>query len=327
MSRLADGKTVKRAILGAAVGDAFGVPYEGMPRRMAETQVTDAMRGWKRHLMPKGIWSDDTAMLLATADGIGNGLHTVEKNYVAWFLRGKYMPPGIMTYDVGMTTRDGLMRVIRHKRPTGNSEENASGNGSLMRILPAAIYLQAEPDIGIRRRVIRAVSSVTHASETSVEGCVLYCELARILLAGGNLDEAYREAASLAESDHIETYARFAEGHIPDLPREDVHSDGYVVSTLEAAIWCLFRGVEAEQSGNDPFLATVRTAVALGFDTDTTACVAGGLAGILWPVTPDLADSLKGQKVLQTISARFADSIPETPVPIEKAWRETGSRN
>lgn len=83
MSRLADGKTVKRAILGAAVGDAFGVPYEGMPRRMAETQVTDAMRGWKRHLMPKGIWSDDTAMLLATADGIGNGLHTVEKNYVA----------------------------------------------------------------------------------------------------------------------------------------------------------------------------------------------------------------------------------------------------
>ena len=246
-------QSLKAAVYGLAVADALGVPYEFLARGSFEAVE---MVGYGSHQQPAGTWSDDTSLVLATCDSIREkgkiDPADMQQRFKNWLFEGAYTPDGL-TFDVGNATREALTRGH------GLSDEYSNGNGSLMRILPLVFTAAGPSDI-------EAVSSITHAHATSVEACLLYVDFARRLLKGQQLPEI------LSGLETSTTYARLQT--LAELTEDDIRSSGYVVDTLEAALWCLLTSTSYPE--------TVLKAVNLGDDTDTVAAVAGGLAGIIY---------------------------------------------
>ena len=240
-------KTLLRAaIYGEAVGDALGVPFEFKSR---DAFRCTGMTGHGTHRQPAGTWSDDTAMMLATLDSLAEHEGRVDTRdmlgrFRDWFGTGQYTPDGVV-FDIGGTTESAL------HTGHGMTGEMDNGNGSLMRILPLAFVDCTDDDI-------RAVSAITHAHRTSMEACVRFVSAARMLITG-RFDVS--ALSGLADARDLR-----------EVPREHIRSGGYVLDTLHAAMWCLVTTNSYEEC--------VLEAVNLGADTDTTAAVAGGLAGI-----------------------------------------------
>ena len=275
----------RSVMLGAAVADALGVPAEFKSReRLASHPVTD-MTGYGTHNMPKGTWSDDTSMALATLDSLAKGwidYNEIMDNFVEWCFRGKYTATG-ETFDIGGTCLDAICAYKDGKAETpfvGLTDSYSNGNGSLMRIHPFVLFLKNK-DIPLDRKmkIIHDASSLTHAHERARVGCGIYATVLWALLDEPSKD-ALRDALIFAGryylgSDELSSYMRLFEG-IEQLPEEKIKSSGYVVDTLEAAIWCVL-------TTND-YKTCVLKAVNLGEDTDTVAAVAGSLAGALYGV-------------------------------------------
>ena len=257
--------TLRDIVYGAAVGDALGVPFEFRPRGSFECT---GMVGHGTHDRPAGTWSDDTALLLATCDSVracGGSIDTADMlaRFRDWFERGAYTPDGVV-FDYGGTTA----RALRSGR--GCDGELDNGNGSLMRIAPLACTDATDDEV-------RAVSAITHAHETSTGACVTLVRVLRGLMAcpEGELAGVAHEHGATA--------------------RDDVMSSGYVLDTLGAALWCL--------ATTDGYRECVTEAVNLGGDTDTTACVAGALAGAAYgfeAIPPEWVAALRGGDVLES---------------------------
>ena len=250
-------------VYGAAVGDALGVPFEFKARG---SFACDGMRGGGTHGQPQGTWSDDTAMLLATCDSIREcgriDVDDLRARFRAWFDDGAYTPDGVV-FDYGMATA----RALREGR--GCAGEYDNGNGSLMRIAPLACTDVSDDEI-------RAVSAITHAHEVSMEACVRFVHLLR---------EVLDDAAAVHE--------RLA-GAYADRQRQEIESSGFVKHTYDAALWSF--------ATTDNYRDCVIEAVELGSDTDTTACVAGALAGAAYgyeAIPQDWVAALRGQDVLE----------------------------
>lgn len=249
-------EALKSAIYGLAIGDALGVPYEFQER--GSFLCTD-MIGYGTHNQPIGTWSDDTSMTLATCRSIqknhGNVVsEDIRWEFEQWMFKKKYTPFG-KVFDCGNTCYEAICDK------QGKTDEWSNGNGSLMRILPLAFVP------GITDEMIGEVSAITHGHEISKEACIIYVRLAIALLQGKKLQEAIRKS--------VPDTSRFASlGMIESYTENEISSGGYVVETLQAALWCLVK--------TDNYKACVLKAVNLGMDTDTTAAVAGGLAGILY---------------------------------------------
>jgi ADP-ribosylglycohydrolase len=150
-----------------------------------------------------------------------------------------------------------------------------------MRILPASLYFAGSED-GAMFDAVCEISSLTHGHPRSQLGCILYSLLVQELLKGSSPGSAYQEMIIRAQkvckgtvlAGELINYQRILDGSLPGLAEKEICSDGYVVSTLEAAIWCLLK--------NTDFSGTVLEAVNLGADSDTTGAVAGGLAGVCY---------------------------------------------
>ena len=165
---------------------------------------------------------------------------------------------------------------------SGETDVSSNGNGSLMRISPLVFHLMNKP-VEERFEITRQVSSITHGHTRSVIACFYYLEFARQLIQGKNLFDIYRNlqieatyhlySISVSQSE-IEIFNRLLKENIYDLPEEEISSTGYVLHTLEASIWCMLT--------TNSFEEAVLKAVNLGEDTDTTAAVTGGLAGLLY---------------------------------------------
>lgn len=254
MTKIYD-KTTKKlydAVLGLAIGDALGVPYEF--RKRGTFQCTE-MTGYGTWGQLPGTWSDDTSMTLATCDSIrilGKIDYTdLMERFLEWFHNADYTCRGEV-FDVGGTTRKAIYKFMRGTNPLlcGGTEFSECGNGSLMRILPLAFTNCTDDQIA-------KVSSLTHAHEIPINYCIQYVRIARKLISG----ETVKDALAMFED-------------VTRLPIELVRSTGYVLDTFNAAIWCL--------ANTDNYADCVLTAVNLGEDTDTVAAVAGGLAGIVY---------------------------------------------
>ena len=249
-------EALKSAIYGLAIGDALGVPYEFQER--GSFLCTD-MIGYGTHNQPIGTWSDDTSMTLATCRSIqknhGNVVsEDIRWEFEQWMFKKKYTPFG-KVFDCGNTCYEAVCDK------QGKTDEWSNGNGSLMRILPLAFVP------GITDEMIGEVSAITHGHEISKEACIIYVRIAIALLQGKKLQEAIRKS--------VPDTSRFASlGMIETYTENEISSGGYVMETLQAALWCLVK--------TDNYKACVLKAVNLGRDTDTTAAVAGGLAGILY---------------------------------------------
>lgn len=266
-------KKLKGVVYGAAVGDALGVPYEFKQRGTFE--CTDMTEGGS-HGMPKGTFSDDTSMLIATQDSIRERLGIDTQDMLAkfrlWLYDGQYTADG-RVFDVGNATSKAL------NKGRGRDGEFDNGNGSLMRIAPLAFTNATDDEI-------RAVSAITHAHEISKEACVIFVRMLR--------DVLDNEWLPFAIEKNVPDDPRFDFMHeLEDMPRDKVKSSGYVLDTLGAALWCALH--------TDSYRECVLAAVNLGDDTDTTACVAGALAGAIYgidDIPKEWISDLRGKKVI-----------------------------
>ncbi|MCL6477508.1 MAG: ADP-ribosylglycohydrolase family protein [Peptococcaceae bacterium] len=272
-------------ITGVAIGDALGVPVEFKIRRdLHDDPVTD-MIGYGTYNQPPGTWSDDTSLTLCLAESLseaGYNPDDIAKRFVKWYREG-YMTPYGEAFDIGGTTRQAILRLEEGVDPVhaGPADERSNGNGSLMRILPAAMYF-SESDESDMVKAVCSISRITHGHPRSQLACVFYSLLAKELLKGEDFMGAYgnviNRLPALAQcfnlAGELPHFSRILTGMLEGLAENDINSDGYVVSTLEAALWCLLKGTN--------FSETVLKAVNLGSDSDTTGAVAGGLAGIYY---------------------------------------------
>ena len=262
------------AILGLAIGDALGVPYEFEQRG---TFTCTDMVGHGTHDQPAGTWSDDTSMTLATLDSLkyNNGkvvTDDIRRNFNDWLRQGDYTADGEV-FDAGITT----CTALRNGKPAVGEWDN--GNGSLMRILPLAFVDCTDDEI-------RAVSAITHGHWISEEACVIYVHVAKRLLAGEDI------SSIIPTLNYEKPFDRLK--YINNLDISQIKSSGYVVDTLEAALWAVSHEGDWEKS----FRGDILAAVNLGKDTDTVGAVAGGLAGIIYGLgdVRDWVDQLRNKE-------------------------------
>lgn len=271
---------VRAAILGAAVGDALGVPVEFADRAARRSDPVTGMRAFGTHHQPAGTWSDDTSMLLATMAGLtgagGYDPEAVMREFVHWVAEARHTPHGEV-FDIGSATSQAIARYQSGVpwRQCGGMDEFSNGNGSLMRILPVALAYPDDPDL---TRKASDISVLTHAHGRSRFCCAFYCLVASDLLHGSSIVDATEFAWEILDQRMLLSppeRVRFERLHPNQLfarNEDEIRSGGHVIDTLEAALWVNAR--------NDSYADTVLHAVNLGHDTDTTGCVAGGLAGL-----------------------------------------------
>jgi ADP-ribosyl-[dinitrogen reductase] hydrolase len=300
-------------LVGLLIGDALGVPYEfhspeGLPNRSKiEMELPVGFNRSHPGVRP-GTWSDDGSQalcLLASLLEKGRlSLVDFSDKLLRWIDTG-YMAVDRHVFDVGIQTADALDRLRDGVSPheSGGKGEMDCGNGSLMRVLPLAIWHAESDDALIRDAHLQSLP--THAHPRSQAACAFYCLVARGYLhklpdpwswADQRLEELYqhwpdqREGETfLQELDVLRSFPK------TDTPR----GTGYVVDCL----WSARKAME-----EDSFEDVVRSAILFGNDTDTTACVAGGLAGIrlgLSGIPKRWLEQLRGFELVEPLITQF----------------------
>ncbi|MCC5663062.1 ADP-ribosylglycohydrolase family protein [Nostoc sp. CHAB 5784] len=273
-------------LMGLCVGDALGVPVEFTSRAERVKSPVTTMLGYGTWNQPPGTWSDDSSLSFCLAECLcrGYSLDAIANSFWRWYKEAYWTPRGDV-FDIGQTTHTAIMRlkqgVVPHQ--AGGKVENSNGNGSLMRILPMA-YCHRNLTLGELLARVHDVSAITHAHARSQMACGIYITIAVALLEGADLQTAYLQGLQdiqtiysvrefLLEKPH---FGRILSGEIAKIPVEEINSGGYVIDTLESSLWCLLN--------SSSYSEAVLKAVNLGGDTDTTAAVTGGLAGIYYGV-------------------------------------------
>jgi ADP-ribosyl-[dinitrogen reductase] hydrolase len=302
---------IEGGVIGLLVGDALGVPYEfHSPEALPAESALEfhPPPGFPRAhpSVPPGTWSDDGAQALCLLASLvhrgGLDVDDFGSRMLDWHERG-YMAVDGYVYDVGIQTARALRAFAKTRAAldTAHHDERTNGNGALMRVLPLALFHRG-PDEALVRDA-RLSSRVSHGHLRSQLCCALYCLWVRRELEAhadpyGAAVRALRialenDAAALTELEHAIEPDRTPAGT----------GTGYVVDTLHSTRLVLQRG---------GFELVVKGAVALGHDTDTTAAVAGGLAGVrwgLWAIPQRWRDGLRGQELvrplLQALCARW----------------------
>lgn len=266
-------------LLGLAIGDALGTTVE-FRRRGSFEPVRDIVGGGPFALKP-GQWTDDTSMALCLADSlIECGAFDVTdqmQRYVRWWRDGYRSSTGVC-FDIGGTTRRALREFERNGNPfAGSTEPDTAGNGSLMRLAPIPIRYQNDA----REAVIRAAQSsrTTHAATDAVDACRYFAALVAGALRGASKDELTSgrfmpDGVDWNRHPLCEGVERIAAGSFRHEEPARVSASGYVLHTLEAALWAFW--------GSSSFEQGALMAVNLGEDADTTGAVNGQIAGAFY---------------------------------------------
>ena len=304
---------IKAVMIGHAIGDALGVPVEFCEREELKTNPVVDMRGYGTYPVPAGSWSDDTSMSIAALDSLAKGtvnLDEIMDNFVEWVEEGKYTPTG-KSFDIGRTCLQAIRAylICQDTNECGQIGEYSNGNGSLMRIHPFALFAIAKGmTLGKSLDVIREGSIITHAHPRSIYGCGIYSMVLWDILRGADKDKipsAIENASVLFdgiypdESDHYE-WAFYKK--LTTKTEDEISGSGYVVNTLEAALWCLLT--------TNSYKECVLKAVNLGEDTDTVAAIAGGLAGALYgydSIPQEWKDTLIKREYIESLCEKAYD--------------------
>lgn len=278
-------------LMGVCVGDALGVPVEFTTRKQREQSPITTMTGYGTYNQPPGTWSDDSSLTFCLAESLCKGfnLDDIGRKFCQWYDDNLWTPYDEV-FDIGITTSGAIFNLQNGVSPvdSGGKDDHSNGNGSLMRILPIVYYYKSLSFPELINRV-HQVSSITHGHPIAQMCCGIYISIAVCLLEGMNLEESYLQGIK----NVAEIYQRFASnatrspfnsqlnhlervlsGNIHKLSVNEIESGGYVIHSLEAALWCLLN--------SKSYAETVLKAVNLGGDTDTTGAIAGGLAGIYY---------------------------------------------
>lgn len=302
---------IRSVVYGHAIADALGVPVEFTSRSSLQRNPVTGMREYGTHDMPAGTWSDDTSMALATIDSLANGVDYEDtmRRFCDWMERDAYTATGEM-FDIGITTSDALHRYLigTPALQCGRHGDRDNGNGSLMRIYPVVLYCCAlhpdEYDTAAMIEVVHNYSALTHAHPRSMVGCGIYAFVLRALLNGDTIPNALNEAKVFYEasefSHELQHYSRIFTEDFGNTPMDEIRSGGYVVSSLEAAIWCVMN--------SESYSDCVLTAVNLGRDTDTVGAISGSLAGAMYGIDSiprEWVDTLLNQELIDRIIGQF----------------------
>lgn len=308
---------MQKSVLGFAIGDALGVPAEFQNRRIRKRNPITDMIGYGSHDMPAGTWSDDTSMVLATMDSVIQlkkiDYDDIMKRFVSWYKDAEYTASGEV-FDMGITTRRAIDRYIHGKKydKCGSDSFYENGNGSLMRMLPLAIYFTLQDlDESEKTRHIYYLSSLTHAHEISLLGCRIYCDLYEMLFGGKSIKEACRELPveiyNRYYDEALVSYKRIIDGSIIESSEDSIKSSGFVVDTLEAVIWCLANSCNYKDA--------VLKAVNLGEDTDTIAAITGSLAVIIYggnSIPSKWSELLKQKDMIEAMTADYLSTVKKS---------------
>lgn len=306
---------IKSVMLGHAIGDALGVPVEFCARESLEKRPVTKMVGFGTYNVPAGTWSDDTSMSLCALESLGKGVvkyDDIMENFCKWYYHNEFTATGIM-FDVGNTCANAIENYFdlgRAPLKCGSISVNSNGNGSLMRIHPFVLYAYSKGIVGSDLiDVIRNASSLTHGHIISIDACIIYSCILTQLLKNPDKDSIYnglyRAERSISYASKT-CYARLFSEDFAITAKSEIKSSGYVVASLEAAIWCLLT--------TDNYTDCVLKAVNLGGDTDTIAAIAGGLAGALYGIDSIPAEWLKTLK-----NKNYIDDLCESAY---KKWSE-----
>jgi ADP-ribosyl-[dinitrogen reductase] hydrolase len=263
-------------LLGLAVGDALGTTVEFSPPGTFEP-MTDIVGGGPFRL-PAGHWTDDTSMALCLAESlIENGWDLKDQmdRYVRWWKKGYNSSTG-RCFDIGGTVMSALSRYRGTGDPVaGSTDPYSAGNGSLMRLAPVPMCYAADLAEAVRKSGESSIP--THGATTCVDACRYFGGLVASALHGAAKDDLlapdylgkYMAAGELCPEINAIARGSFKEKHPPQ-----IRGTGYVVESLEAALWAFHNSASFEEG--------CLLAVNLGDDADTTGAIYGQIAGAFY---------------------------------------------
>lgn len=287
------------ALIGLAVGDALGTTLEFAPRD-SRARLSD-MEGGGPFRLKIGQWTDDTSMALALAESIlTNGAldeHDLMTRFVRWWKEGAYSSTGAC-FDIGTTVRGALQRFLQTGDPiAGSIDRMSAGNGSLMRLSPVAIR-HWQDRVALHDAAARQ-SRTTHGAPEAVDACVVFADILADAIAG----KPRAEVLGNRTGDCVRGVRHVVAGSWRGKSRQAIQSSGYVVHSLEAALWCVGRTAS--------FAEAVLLAANLAGDADTTAAITGQLAGSLYghsAIPIDWVLALEHQEKICETAARLVDA-------------------
>jgi len=306
---------IKSVLFGVAVGDALGVPVEFKSREQIRKNPISDMTGYGTHHQAPGTFSDDSSLTFCLAEALTEEFdtNTIGNNFIRW-ANDNYWTAAGEVFDIGIATREALAKISKGVEATqaGGKHVGSNGNGSLMRIAPLLFYIMDKP-VHERYEITKQVSSITHAHLRSVIACFYYLEFAGQILSGVDKKQVYKNLqtevkefliSNAVDEAEISVFDRLLKKDIYKLPEDEISSSGYVLHTLEASIWCLMN------TGN--YKDAVLKAVNLGEDTDTTAAVTDGLAGLVYGydnIPAEWIDKLARTKDISGLAVRMEKKL------------------
>jgi ADP-ribosylglycohydrolase len=268
-------------LLGMAVGDALGAPFEGSPPGDGASFLCHEMVGGGPFHLAPGEWTDDTSMALCLAESLieRRGFDPLDQleRYVRWMREGHLSSNG-RCFDIGGTVHSALMRFLETHEPfCGSTDPMSAGNGSIMRLAPVALFYANDPREAIEH--CGESSRTTHAANTAVDACRYLGGLIVGAIQGASREELLSDPFSPISGYWNETpltreVREIADGSFRRLNPPDIYASGYVVKFLEAALWAFNR--------SNSFRDGCVHAVSLGLDADTTGAIYGHLAGAFY---------------------------------------------
>ena len=261
------------AILGLACGDALGTTVEFKPRGTFEP-LTDIVGGGPFGL-EAGQWTDDTSMALCLAESlIANEEMNLEdqlERYLGWWKHGDNSVTG-ECFDIGNTVRSGIESYLRTQDPhSGPSDSMSAGNGSIMRLAPVPLFF-ARQDSDTLQKNCELSSVTTHRAPEALHACRYFGLLISNALQATSKEEVFSQ--NDISSNLSARIQRIVNRSYLEKTRLDIRGSGYVVDSLEAALWAF----ETSSSFEEGALKAVN----LGDDADTTGAVFGQIAGAFY---------------------------------------------
>ncbi len=293
------------ALLGLATADAVGATLEFKSPSTFEP-ITDMVGGGPFNLKP-GQWTDDTSMALCLAESLvqkqGFDPKDQMERYLLWYQEG-YLSSTGTCFDIGNTVRSALERFQNNGNPiAGSTNPYSAGNGSIMRLAPVPMFYRKDPALAIKQSA--QSSRTTHGAQTAIDGCRYFSALIVGALNGTSktellapryspLDGYWKDNPLTGEIDEI------AAGSFKTRNPPDIQGSGYVVKSLEAALWAFYHTTS--------FKDGCLMAANLGDDADTTAAVFGQLGGAYYGIQEIPPNWLANLALYDTIE-RLADQL------------------
>ncbi|EEI19891.1 ADP-ribosylarginine hydrolase Tri1 [Lentilactobacillus hilgardii] len=304
-----------QSLTAVALGDALGVPVQFEEREKLLESPVDTMLGHRAFDVPKGTWSDDTSLSIASlvSLSLGFNLNDLMTRYSQWYHFGDYTPFGT-AFDIGKTTKAAIKRFDKGITPElcGGNDEMDNGNGALMRMMPLAFFIltdyrhyQFNDQVA---SLVHRFTATTHRHPRSlVASGILINVIIRVIQNPNKyaMLRAIQEALDYYKGknqfkDQVPYFEQLGDSGFLRQTSTQIKSSAYVVDTLNSVFWCLFN--------SEQYFVAVKRAVNLGHDADTIGSITSMLASLLYaPVTfpPNWLKDLKGRGQIK-IAVSFA---------------------